>query len=247
VNIWGKVIGAATGLALGGPLGGLLGTFTGHLVDRYTASAPAIDSQDATREVAFTIAAIALSAKMAKADGEVSASEVSVFRRIFRVAPEEEKNLAFVFDLAKRSTVGFEGYARQVARLLADRPPLLEELLGGLFLIGVADGGLHPGEETYLRRVAEIFGFDEAAYQRIRASHVGKTDECEDDPYCVLGLAPSLDDAALKAGWRRLVRENHPDALVAQGLPDEFVAIATVKLARINAAWDRIAKQRGIV
>ena len=246
MNIWGKVIGTAAGLALGGPLGALLGGLAGHLVDRYQAASPDAAGQDATREVAFTIAAIALGAKMAKADGDVSEHEVAVFRRIFRVAPEEERNLTFVFNLAKRSTVGFEGYAKQIARLLADRPVLLEELLGGLFMIAVSDGVLHPREKSYLRCVAEIFGFDAATYERVRAAHVGEDDRREDDPYRILGLDPGLDDAALKAGWRRLVRENHPDALIAKGLPDEFVAIATAKLARINAAWDRVASARGI-
>jgi DnaJ like chaperone protein len=249
VRIWGKIVGAAAGLALGGPLGALIGTVGGHAVDLAVdayAGAPASLSEDPTQQVAFTIAAIALAAKMAKADGDVTADETLMFRRIFSVAPEEEKNLAFVYDLARRSTYGYESYARQVAGLLRDRPALLEELLGGLFLIAVADGRLHPEEDSYLHRVAAIFGFDEEAYQRIRAQHVGADALREDDPYRILGLDPALGTAELKAGWLRLVRENHPDALVAQGLPDEFIAIATAKLARINAAWDAIADARGV-
>jgi DnaJ like chaperone protein len=249
VNIWGKIVGAAAGLALGGPLGGLVGAVAGHAVDLAAeayAAPPALLSEDPTQQVAFTIAAIALSAKMAKADGEVTADETQMFRRIFTVPPGEEKNLTFVYDLARRSTHGYESYARQVAGLLRDRPALLEALLGGLFLIAIADGKLHPAEDQYLRTVADIFGFDAPAYARIRALHVGPGEMREDDPYRILGLDPGLSEAELKAGWRALVRENHPDALVAQGLPDEFVAIATEKLQRINAAWDRLAKERDI-
>jgi DnaJ like chaperone protein len=247
VTIWGKIIGGAAGLALGGPLGALIGAAAGHAVDM------AVDvfereraGDDPTRQVAFTIAVIALAAKMARADGEVTADETAMFRRIFTVKPEEERNLQFVFDLARRSPYGFESYARQIAKLLADYPRLLQELLGGLFLIATADGRLRPAEEQYLREVARIFGFEEAQYQRARASYVAIDDMREDDPYRILGLSPKLSDAEIKTEYRRLVRENHPDRLIAEGLPDEFVSIANAKLARINEAYDRLTKSRGI-
>ena len=55
-----------------------------------------------------------------------------------------------------------------------------------------------------------------------------------------------MDDAALKAQWRQLVAEIHPDRAVARGLPPEAIAIATRRLAAVNAAWDRIARERGL-
>src|SRR4249919_287059 len=115
MSIWGKFGGAVAGLVTGGPLGALLGALAGHfLIDR--------DGEDTA--VGFTIAVIALSAKMAKADGIVTDEEVRAFERLFRVAPEESANVRRVFDLARRDTAGFEAYAAQIAHLFADNPAL---------------------------------------------------------------------------------------------------------------------------
>lgn len=147
-----------------------------------------------------------------------------------------------LFDLAKATTDGFEAYAGQLAATFGEEPALLEDVLDGLFHIATADGAIHEGEERYLRSVAGIFGLDEAAFRRIAARHV----RLADDPYLVLGLERSADPADLKAQYRRLVAENHPDRALARGLPPEAVAIATHRLAAINAAWDRIAAERGL-
>ena len=40
------------------------------------------------------------------------------------------------------------------------------------------------------------------------------------------------------------MRENHPDSLAARGVPQEFVKRATDKVAEINAAWDRVKRER---
>lgn len=251
MSIWGKIIGGAAGFALGGPLGALLGALAGHAVDRHRQqSAPAVEGPEtgderlATRQAAFTIGVIALGAKMAKADGHVSRAEIAAFKDVFRIPPEELKNVARVFDLAKRSTTGFEDYARQIARLFKPGSAVLEELLDGLFHIAMADGAAHEAELAYLARVAEIFGFGAADFARIRESHLGPD---EADPYRILGVSPDADPAAIKAAWKKLVRENHPDRLIGKGMPPEFVALATEKLAAINAAYDRIAKERNIV
>lgn len=253
MSIWSLIIGGAAGLALGGPLGALLGMIAGLAVGGIVdyaggalVAAPGDAPDDPTRKVAFTIAAIALAAKMAKADGAVTPDETAAFNRLFTVAPEEAANVRFVFDLAKKSIFGFDSYARQVARLFADHPLVLEDLLGALFAIATADGRLNPAEEAYLREVARIFGFDEAGYLRVRALHVDGADRPHDDPYRILGVAPTIGDEEVRAAYRKLVRENHPDVAMARGLPAEFVGIATQKLARINAAYDRVARGRGI-
>jgi DnaJ like chaperone protein len=251
LSIWSLIIGAAAGLALGGPIGALLGMIAGLAVGGIVEYAggelvAAGGGDDPTRKVAFTIAAIALAAKMAKADGTVTRDETEAFRRLFTVAPEEEANVRFVFDLAKKSTFGFDSYARQVARLFAEQPTVLEDLLGALLAIAVADGRVTAAEDAYLREVARIFGFDETAWLRIRSMYVDGADQPLDDPYRILGVAPTATDEELRAAYRRLVRENHPDLAMARGLPAEFVGIATQKLARINGAYDRVARRRGL-
>jgi DnaJ like chaperone protein len=241
MSIWGKLGGAAAGFLLGGgPIGALLGAFAGHmLIDR--GAVPAGESADAPG-VVFTIAIIALGAKMAKADGVVTKDEEEAFKRIFRVPPSEEANVRRIFDLARRDTAGYEAYARQIANLFRGNPAILEDVLDGLFEIAKADGVLHPGELAFLERVAEIFGFTDAEFRRIRASHFGPDAA---DPYAILGVAHDASDEEIKRTYRFLVRENHPDSLIARGVPEEFVKLANDKLAAINAAYDRLVEERG--
>jgi DnaJ like chaperone protein len=192
--------------------------------------------------IVFTIALIALSAKMAKADGVVTEKEIAAFERIVRVPPGEEAAVRRVFDLAQQDIAGFETYAAQIARLFRDNPAMLEDILDGLFEIAKADGMLHPAEAQFLERVAEIFGFSPNEFRRIRASHFGPD---EADPYAVLGVAYDADEVEIKRTYRRLVRENHPDSLIARGVPEEFIRLATEKLAAINVAYDRVSRERG--
>ena len=193
--------------------------------------------------VVFTIAVIALSAKMAKADGVVTDDEIEVFEKLFRVHPDEAGNVRRVFDMARRDTAGYQTYARQIARLFAGNPALLEDILDGLFEIAKADGVLHPGELELLERVAEIFGFAPNEFRRIRASHFAPDAA---DPYVVLGVAYDASDDEIRRTYRRLVRENHPDSLIGRGVPAEFVRLATDKLAAINGAYGRIEIERGL-
>ena len=252
MSIWGKVAGAAAGLALGGPIGALLGALAGHmLVDREGRRAKPAEAANEKPErnirerdeIAFTIGVIALSAKLAKADGTVTHDEVSVFKRVFPVPREEEANVGHLFNLAKQDVAGFDSYARQLAALFRSRPGVLEDLLDSLFLIAKSDDRLHPAELEYLKHVAEIFGFSAGEFERIRASHFGPD---RDDPYVILGVERSISDDDLKKAYHKLVRENHPDSLIARGVPAEFVRLATEKLAAINGAYDIVKKQRGI-
>ncbi len=257
MSIWGKLTGAAAGLAIGGPIGALIGVFAGHfIIDRagrehyddgrangHDARARSDDGARTQDEIAFTIGVIALAAKLAKADGMVTRDEVEMFKRVFPIPPEEEANVGHLFNLAKQDVAGFEAYAKQVAYLFRARPGVLEDLLDSLFLIARADGQLHPGEQEYLRRVADIFGLSEDQFQRIRAAHFGPDAQ---DPYVILGIERSISTDDLKRAYHKLVRENHPDSLTGRGVPPEFIRTATERLAAINGAYDRICRERGI-
>ncbi len=247
--IWGKILGVAAGFAVGGPLGALLGAAAGHAVDamrdRGPAEAPTLEADDraGTRQIAFTIAVIVLGAKMAKADGVVTREEILAFRQVFQVPPDEISNVGRLFDRARRDPHGFEPYASQIARLFPPGSRILEELLDGLFHIAKADGVASEEELSYLHAVAGIFGFSDAEFDRIRAGYLGPD---EGNPYTILGVTREASDKEIKAAWRKLIRETHPDRLVAEGLPQEFVDLANEKMATINAAYDQIAKERGI-
>lgn len=237
-SFWGVLGGGGIGFALGGPLGALIGALAGHvLVDREGAPfAPA------PRELIFTTGLVALSAKMARSDGVVTRDEVAAFRRIVKVPAEQQDKIGKLFDLAKQTSAGFEAYAAQIADAFKDERALLEDVLDGLFLIAAADGAIHEAEHAYLRDVATIFGIDDKDFARIEARHMRRAD----DPYLVLGANREMSDAELRQHYRRLVAETHPDREIARGLPEEAVAIATRRLAAINAAWDRIEKERGL-
>ncbi|XSG82924.1 MAG: TerB family tellurite resistance protein [Methyloligella sp. ZOD6] len=238
MSIWGKLAGAAAGLAIGGPIGALLGGVAGHFaIDREEQETPA------ENQVAFTVGVIALGAKMAKADGVVTMDEVSAFKEVFKVPEGEMRNVARVFNLAKQDVSGYEAYAEQLAAMFKGNQKLLEDVLEGLFHIAKADSAVHPREENFLRQVAKRFGFSDSHFDYIRARHVVAEKR---NPYEVLGVDPGIGNDALKAHYRRLVADNHPDKLLARGVPPEFINIATEKLAAINESYDAIAKERRI-
>ncbi|HWK66014.1 MAG TPA: DnaJ family molecular chaperone [Rhizobiaceae bacterium] len=197
---------------------------------------------DLRRRVAFSVAMIALSAKMAKADGIVTQDEVRAFQQIFSIPPEETRNVARLFDLAKADVAGFESYAERLASLCGSGKPncaVLTDILDGLFFIAKADGVLHEREGRFLHRIAQIFEIGEERYQSILARHV---DLGEADPYKVLGIERGQPLGEVRRRYRELVSENHPDRLIARGLPQEFIAIATTRIAAINAAYELIEK-----
>lgn len=256
--IWGKLLGTAAGLAVGGPLGALLGGVAGHVFDRWQnewllagpeEAEPAVDTME-TRRIAFATAVIVLAAKLAKADGVVTRTEIDTFKDVFDVRDEDVGGIAEIFDAAKRTPEGFEPYARQVAQMFAYEPGILEELLDQLFMLAAADGELNPAEIAWLARVAQIFGFAGPAFEsillRYGVARAPSPAAVEVDAYAVLGLKRSAADVEVKAAWKRLVREHHPDRMVAQGVPEEMVKQANGRLAAINAAYDRIARERGL-
>ncbi|MFQ1700141.1 TerB family tellurite resistance protein [Loktanella agnita] len=194
------------------------------------------------RTVAFAIAVIALGAKMAKADGVVTKDEVVAFREVFVIPPEEEANAARVFNLARQDVAGFDIYARRIKAMYGTDTAPLCDLLEGLFHIAMADGVYHPKEDDFLREVAEIFGFEERRFKRIRAQFVP---QAERDPYDVLGVTPDASMEEVRAAWRRLVRDTHPDRMIARGVPEEAIKLAERRMVAINSAWEDIQGARG--
>ncbi len=192
------------------------------------------------RSVAFTIAVIALGAKMAKADGRVTRDEVAAFREVFHIPPTEEANAARVFNLARSDVAGFDGYARRIVSLFGPGDPVLEDVLEGLFHIALADGEYHPAEDVFLTEVAEIFGLSDATFGAIRA----RFSPAHKDPYAVLEVEPEAPLPEVRRRWRALVRETHPDRMIARGLPEEAVKLATRRLAEVNAAYEEILAKR---
>jgi DnaJ like chaperone protein len=252
-SVWGKIIGGTIGLGLGGPIGLVVGAVAGHFaVDRQKASHPGSGGAHGPnfsreeRQVAFAVAVVALSAKLAKADGQVTRDEVAALKHIFHLPKEAEATIGAIFNEARKDATGFEPYAQQLVEIFGARANVLEELLAALLLIAHADGTYHSAERRMIATVARLFGFGETEFARIEATFTQKAGQTSSDPYIVLGLTRQASDTEIRATYRKLLQENHPDRLMAQGLPEDFVEVANRKMAEINAAYDRIKKERGI-
>lgn len=223
MTLWSRIAQAISALATGEGLGTLFDSLR----------------RNPERSVGFTIAVIALGAKMAKADGVVTRDEVAAFRRVFTIPKDEEASAAKVFDLARQDVAGFDAYARKIRAMFkpSDRDVMID-LMECLFHIAVADRQFHPAEEMFLRSVAQIFGLDDPCFRSLRARHV------QDDPYAALGVDPSAPDAAVRKAWREAVKASHPDVMLARGIPAEAVKLAEDRLRALNAAWEEISKAR---
>jgi DnaJ like chaperone protein len=250
------------GLWVGGPFGAVAGAIVGHLHD-VRAQAPEQawsglwssygDFAANVEQAAFTMGVIVLGAKMAKADGRVTRAEIEAFRRVFHINPAQQEAVGRLFDKARQSADGFEPYAFQLAHVFRRNAAVLEEILGGLFIIAAADyAGLSPAEIAFLKRVCFIFGFSGEDFARIAARAGVRIQEpqnprsASNEAFAILGVAETDTPDKIKAAYRALIREHHPDKLMAAGMPPEFVATATEKMKRINAAYDAVCKLKGI-
>ncbi|MFZ5720676.1 MAG: TerB family tellurite resistance protein [Pseudomonadota bacterium] len=190
---------------------------------------------------AFSTAVTALGAKLAKADGEAHADEYATFSTVFQSDNGSERNIRRLYQLARQTTRGFEGYARRLRKRYGGCPQLLEDVLDGLFHIAASDGAVTGDELAYLERVCELFGLSPLTFRRLKATHLGAAN---DDPYVILGVAPDASDAEVRAAWRAQLAEAHPDRARSRGLPSEFIEVAEAKAAAINAAYDTIVRER---
>jgi len=260
---WGKVVGGVLGMCLGGPWGAAAGFVIGHIHD----TRPPDNTMTAwsglwssygdfaanIEQAAFTMGVVVLSAKMAKSDGRVTRAEIEAFKRVFHIAPAQEAAVGRLFDRARLSAEGFEPYAFQLAHVFRRNAAVLEEILSGLFIIAAADyAGLSPAEIVFLKRVSFIFGFGNEDFARIAARSGVKLPEQEKprnptaESFSILGIVETANAEEIKIAYRALIREHHPDKLMAQGVPPEFIATATEKMARINVAYDTVCKIKGI-
>ena len=193
------------------------------------------------RQVGFSIAMIALSAKMAKADGIVTSDEVDAFQQLFAIPPREANNVARLYNLAKQDVAGYHAYAKQVKNLFPDNSIIYKDVIDGLFHIAKADGVIHEKELLFLDDIAGIFGLSDRDYERLKMRHMEPE---TGDPYLLLDADKSWDFERLRKHYLQLVKDNHPDMLIAHGVPEEFVAIANNRLACINHAWEMIEAER---
>ncbi|MEM0907795.1 MAG: DnaJ family molecular chaperone [Pseudomonadota bacterium] len=190
------------------------------------------------RQAAFSMAVVALAAKMAKADGVVTMAETTSFWTRFDVPDDAISPIRRLFDLAQKDVAGFEAYAQKIAKLFPEDEAVREDILDILYAIAAADGVLHEAEDAFLSRVADIFQLDGVRVNRVRARHLLPNI----DPFAVLGLPSDANLETVRKRWRELVKEHHPDSLIARDVPPAFVKIATERLAAVNEAYEAIVR-----
>jgi DnaJ like chaperone protein len=190
---------------------------------------------------AFSTAVTALGAKLAKVDGRADAGEYAAFAGVFQPDAGSEADVRRLYDLARQTTLGFESYAKRLARRYSGCPQLLEDVLDGLFHIAASDGAITFDELDYLEQVSDLLGLSPLTFRRLKATHLGMG---ADDPYAVLNVAPDASDDAVHTAWRAALLDAHPDRVLARGLPAEYVEVAQAKAAAINAAFDTVIRER---
>ena len=246
MSIWGKLIGGATGMALGGPIGAILGIAAGHGVDkvrRFDTDESNKNFSNDQKEQIFATSVIAMSAKLAKADGKISKSEILAFKKIFQFPAEDEKAISDIFNSAKENIDDYKDIAEQVYKVFKSDRELLFELLNSLFSIAYADGELHPKEKLMLFEISKVFKIADNEFESLNNIFEAKasTDNSSiDRSYKILGLSKNINFEQVSNQYRKLVKEYHPDRLQGMGLPKEFIELANQKLKTINKAYNEI-------
>ncbi|MBQ3289175.1 MAG: co-chaperone DjlA [Kiritimatiellae bacterium] len=256
----GIAIGGWLGSLFGGPLGAIIGAALGHNIEKHASAGsrrrPRFGQtySQSQRSLIFCASAAAMLAKMAKADGRVTQAEIDsveqAFRRLGFTAAARDYAIK-VFRRAKDDSHTIGEYAREFAAAV-DSLEVRELFYEILWDIAGADGTFSPEELRILQHIPGALDIrpDWYAYfasQRLGGGGRGAT--ARDplaDAYSVLGAKATDDAEALRRRYRDLAKKNHPDALRAQGLPEEMVGKATERMSRINAAWATIKEARGI-
>ncbi len=261
MSYWGKIIGGMAGFAMGGPVGALVGAALGHAADEGMAGglvgralpfdSARLSAMVGRRDQVFAVSVTVLAAKLAKCDGVVNRAEIDAFKRSFAIPEQSVQEVGRLFDHARDTSSGFEVYANQLGQAFADNRGILEQVLAGLHQVARADGAVNAAEAAFLTRVARGFGVAFEATQPGghggyggHGGGRGAAARSAEDPYSVLGIDRGATDEALRARWKTLMRENHPDSLASRGVPPAMIAAASDRVARINAAYDTIKRER---
>ena len=237
MSIWGSLIGGAIGFSFGGPLGMLLGSFIGGRISNARPSVRHSSFQQ-NQEI-FAISLIVLSAKLSKADGQVSKEEIAAIKDKLKIPKSEMSQVGKIFNKAKEESTGYEDYAEQIAEIFRNNINVLEEVINILFYVAEADGNVSKSEETMIEDIARIFGLSTSQYDGIKESRKS-SDKL--NPYLVLESSPNDDLQTIRKRYLKLSKEHHPDLLMSKGVPEEMIAESKNKMRAINAAWDQIQK-----
>ena len=237
MSIWGSLIGGMIGLSLGGPFGMLLGSLIGGKISRARSGAGM--GTFAQPQQVFALSLIVLSAKLSKADGQVSREELIAVKDKLKIPENELDQVGKIFNKAKEESQGYEPYAQQIAQIYRGNLNVLEEVINVLFYIAEADGNVSKSELKMIESISNIFGLSQTQFESIKESR--KSSE-KSNPYIVLESNPNEDIQTIRKKYIKLSKEHHPDLLISKGVPKEVIEESKKKMRAINSAWDQIQK-----
>ena len=239
MSIWGSLIGGMVGFSLGGPFGMLLGSLIGGRISRARSGNLSGFGTFAQKQQIFALSLIVLSAKLSKADGQVSKEELIAVKQKLKIPENEIDQVGKIFNKAKEESTGYEPYARQITQIYGNNPNVLEEVINILFYIAEADGNISESEHRMIEHISQIFGLNTSQFNSIKESR--KTSD-KLNPYIVLESKPDEDIQTIRKKYLKLSKEHHPDLLISKGVPTEIIEESKKKMRAINLAWDQIQK-----
>ena len=237
MSIWGSLIGGMVGFSLGGPFGMLLGSLIGGKISRSRSTAKF--KTFAQSQQIFALSLIVLSAKLSKADGQVSREELIAVKDKLKIPDSELDQVGKIFNKAKEESTGYKKYAQQIAQLYQGNLNVLEEVINILFYIAEADGNVSDTELKMIEDIAQIFGLTEIQFNSIKESRKS-SDKL--NPYVVLESHPDNAIEIIRKRYLKLSKEHHPDLLMSKGVPQEVIDESKAKMRAINSAWDQVQK-----
>jgi|SRR6188768_638244 len=196
---------------------------------------------------------------LCKADGVVTREEIQVVERILarlHLTPEQTKAAKAAFTRGKGPHFDLDGTVRTFARLAPPGSAFFQLFLQLQRMAITADGTLHPSEEATLMRVARLLGLTQRELSQLEAllratTQTPSTRDCSparesrlDDAYALLGVNADASEADIRAAYRKMIRENHPDKLASKGLPDAIRSVAEERVKEINVAFELIKRTR---
>ena len=237
MSIWGSLIGGMIGLSLGGPFGMLLGSIIGGKISRARSGTGM--GAFAQPQQLFALSLIVLSAKLSKADGQVSREELIAVKDKLKIPENELDQVGKIFNKAKEESKGYEPYAQQIAQIYRGNLNVLEEVINMLFYIAEADGNVSKSELKMIESISNIFGLTQAQFESIKES---RKSSGKSNPYIVLESNPNDDIQTIRKKYIKLSKDHHPDLLISKGVPKEVIEESKKKMRAINSAWDQIQK-----
>ena len=260
--IYGKIIGGLIGLLVGGVFGLIVGVFIGHTFDRGLISTLRFGSPENIERIktSFFETSFLLSGHLAKADGRVTQQEIDHIEQVFTqmgLSAEQRKRAIDLFRQGAAEDFQVEPVVAAFLDTCGPQRQLQQTMLLFLISLALADQTIEPGEHAALVRIATLMGLGTAQLEQLlrmaqaqdhfhgQGGYAAQPGTSLEDAYTALGVNSSVNDKELKRAYRKLMSENHPDKLIAKGVPEDMIKLATERSQEIQAAYEMIRKHRG--